>query len=353
MERSVTMLPSMRRRWDAVGRKLAFNARDRAGWEAWRAELIVRLRELTGYDTMLNAPLEPQITETATFDDHVRQRVEIQTEPGVILPLYVLIPRAGAPPYPAVLAPHGHGFGAKAGTAGDRSVPQIAEAIDTYNSDYGLQLVRAGFIVFCPDARGFGERQEEAAKADVLASSCQWINQMAYPLGQTVTGMWTWELHRLLDYVETRDDCDPAWIGCAGLSGGGLQTLWATALDVEERIKCAVISGYLYGYRESLLDMHTNCSCNYVPHLWEYVDMGDIGALIAPRPVLIETGDRDPLNGASGVANVTAQIDIMRRAYRLFDAEDRLVHDVFGGEHRWHGVEAIPFMQRWLGLARH
>jgi hypothetical protein len=56
------------------------------------------------------------------------------------------------------------------------------------------------------------------------------------------------------------------------------------------RIKAAVISGYFYGYKQSLLEMPDNCSCNYVPHLWEKVDMGDMGALIAPRTLLIETG---------------------------------------------------------------
>ena len=53
-----------------------------------------------------------------------------------------------------------------------------------------------------------------------------------------------------------------------------------TALD--DRVKCAVVSGYFYGYKQSLLEQHQNCSCNYVPRLYEHVDMGDVGALIAP-----------------------------------------------------------------------
>jgi hypothetical protein len=166
------------------------------------------------------------------------------------------------------------------------------------------------------------------------------------PLGQTVTGMWAWDLHRLIDYIETRDDCRADRIGCAGLSGGGLQTLWATAFD--ERIRCAVVSGYFYGYKEALLDGHTNCACNYVPHLYEHVDMGDIGALIAPRPLLIETGDQDGLNGASGLENVYSQLAITRRAYQTLDHEDGLAHDVFAGEHRWLGVQAIPWLKQFL-----
>jgi hypothetical protein len=262
------------------------------------------------------------------------------------MPVYVLIPKALPIPYPVVIAPHGHVSGGKIATAGCREIPEIADTIDKHNYDYGVQFAQAGFITFCPDARGFGERQEQAAKGNLLDSSCQWLNNMAYPLGQTVTGMWTWDIHRLIDYVQRRPDCRADRIGCAGLSGGGLQTLWATALD--NRIRCAVISGYLYGYKEALLDMCMGCSCNYVPHLYEYVDMGDIGALIAPRPLLVETGTKDHLNGASGLKNVYSQTRIMRKAYRLLGAQKLLYHDVFEGEHRWNGVQAIPWMKRFL-----
>ena len=340
--------PYMQKRWIQVGRKLAFSSSSRSEAAQWHTKLIRKLKHLTGYDTMLPADLEPRITAEVVLDGYVRQRVEIQTEPGITMPLYVLIPMQLEPPYAAVIAPHGHSSGGKLAVAGCRELPEIAETIDEHNYDYGVQFARAGFITFCPDARGFGERQEVASRDSILNQSCQWINNMAFPLGQTVTGMWTWDLHRLVNYVQTREDCIPDRIGCAGLSGGGLQTLWAAALD--ERIKCAVISGYLYGYKESLLDLHTNCSCNYVPHLYEYVDMGDIAALIAPRPLLVETGTQDDLNGVSGLDNVRAQMQIMRKAYDLLDSEDFLKHDIFEGEHRWNGVEAIPWMQQHLGL---
>ena len=336
--------PHMQNRWKAVGRKLAFSCEGRGEAARWRAMTRRKLKELIGYGTMLQAGLGPRITEEVVFDDYVRQRVEIQTEPGVVMPLYVLIPRDLPGPHPVVLAPHGHGSGGKMSVAGCREMPEVAERIDFYNKDYGVQFVRAGFITFCPDARGFGERQEKAARDSILNSSCQYLNNM--PLGQTVTGMWAWDMHRLIDYVQSREDCSPDRIGSAGLSGGGLQTMWASALD--QRIRCAVISGYMYGYKESLLDRHTNCSCNYVPHLYEYVDMGDIAALIAPRPLLIETGAGDAHNGARGLANVRSQVRTIRKAYRLVDAQRMVRHHVFEGPHRWNGCQAIPWMKRHL-----
>lgn len=338
--------PYLRRRWDAVERKLAFCATNNRAWKAWRAETTRTLRRLTGYNTMKKAPLNPRITEQHDCGNYIRQHVEIQTEPGVIMPLYVLIPKGSHGPYPAIIAPHGHEGGGKVAVAGCRINPNVAQAIDAYNYDYGVKFVQAGFITFCPDARGFGQRQEPASRGNILVPSCRWLNNMAYPLGQTVTGMWVWDIHRLIDYVQKRDDCLAETIGCAGLSGGGLQTLWSSALD--ERIKCVIISGYMYGYKESLLDLHTNCSCNYVPHLYEHLDMGDIGALIAPRPLLVETGNRDPLNGASGLKNVRSQMRIIRSAYRLLGVQRLLKHDVFEGEHRWNGVHTVNWMKRFL-----
>ena len=289
--------PYLQRRWKHVGRKLAFSARDRASWKAWQRRTRKKLRQLTGYDTMQKAPPKPRITDQILFEQYVRQRVEIQSERGVVVPMYVLIPREVKPPYNAVIAAHGHASGGKLGVCGCREHSSVSDTIDQHNYDYGVQFVKAGFIAFCPDARGFGERQEQLARDNILNASCQWINNMAIPLGQTVTGMWTWVIHRIVDYVQSRPDCRPDKIGCAGLSGGGLQTLWASALD--ERIRCAIVSGYLYGYKESLLDQHGNCSCNYVPHLYEHVDMGDIGALIAPRPLRSIQGTcTSPLTGS-------------------------------------------------------
>ena len=43
---------------------------------------------------------------------------------------------------------------------------------------------------------------------------------MAISLGQTVMGMWLWDLMRLADYALTCD-CVNGHISCVGFSGGG------------------------------------------------------------------------------------------------------------------------------------
>jgi dienelactone hydrolase len=334
--------PYLRARFDEVGQALRFHGSTPAEAAAWKKTAREQLGTLLGLPTMKGCDLNPRTTEKVDCGDYTRERLEIQTEPGIVMPVFVLTPKSGKPPYAVMIAPHGHGGGGKVAVAGVWDDPKVASAAASFNYDYGVHMVRAGFMVFCPDARGFGERQERVAKNDVLRSSCQFLNNMAMPLGQTVTGMWVWDLERLIDYIQTRPDCDVNRLGCGGLSGGGLQTLWLAAMD--DRVKAAVVSGYFYGVKDSLLDIYTNCSCNYVPHLWENADHGDLGALIAPRPLMVQSGDKDDLNGAGGLDNIRHQIETARRVYDVFGAAANLHHDVFSGPHRWDNTNTIPFL---------
>ncbi|MHB0874626.1 MAG: dienelactone hydrolase family protein [Anaerolineae bacterium] len=335
-------------RFDAVSRRLGFRATSIEEWRFWRQALEATVRRLTGYERLLPVPLNARLTEEVQRDGYRRQRVEIDTEPGVTMPLYVLLPDGPAGKAPAVIAAHGHGSGGKYSPAGCVEVPGIEAQVRDYNYDYGVQAARRGYVVFCPDARGFGERRESNYQSDdmLLSSSCSQLAHMGLPLGLTVAGMWAWDLSRLIDYALTRPEVEAPRIGCIGLSGGGLQALYLAAMD--ERVQCAVISGYFYGVRESLLVLSGNCDCNYVPQLWENADMGDLAALIAPRPLLIETGNHDPLNGASGVANVLRQYEITKSAYDLLGVPERIDHDVFEGAHLWHGTVAYEWLDRWL-----
>ena len=70
-----------------------------------------------------------------------------------------------------------------------------------------------------------------------------------------------WDLMRLIDYVAARGAWSLRELGCVGFSGGAMQTLCLAALD--ERVRWALISGYLYGVRGALLTLNNNCSCNY------------------------------------------------------------------------------------------
>ena len=356
IEKYYGSLKTVLNKYDKYARQDAFAGNNVAEFEEWRKKTRATLKELLGWKYMESCPLNPVITEKEELEEGIlREKVIIQVEPDTYMTMYILIPPKKEPDRDkkrnCFLALPGHQGAGKYSVAGCYEIPAVKKMIDYYHYDYGMQLARLGYVAICPDCRGFGERRDEALQKDsegaFLNSSCFQLAHMAEPLGMTVAGMCTWDVCRLLDYIEERNaaESDEAekWnmetIGCLGFSGGGMQTLWAAALD--DRIRQVVISGYLYGYKDSLLILNGNCSCNYVPNLWEHFDMGDIAALIAPRPLLIQSCREDHLNGPRGLVNVLEQLEIVKNAYSLYGCEEWLLHDVREGDHcfYWEPME--------------
>jgi dienelactone hydrolase len=344
-----TSLESMAKRYDDTTREYALLADTQEEYDIWKEQTRKRLCEISGISKCLRVPLTPQKLGSIEEEDYIREYWTIQTEPGVTMPFYLLNPKRKATGA-AMIVPHGHGPG-KDGTIGNTDNPAVAAHQEWFmKPSFAIELVREGYLVVCPDARGTGDRREFVQQGDTadccISNSHREILQVSIGFGQSAIGLFTWDLMRLVDFLCDDQRVDKDRIGCAGMSGGGQQTLWLAMLD--ERIKVAVTSGYFYGMKESLLLLPHNCSCNYVPGIWNTVDMGDMGALIAPRAFLIESGEQDPLNGKSGINNVLPQYETVKRAYRLLHAEDRLQHAVHKGGHVWDGTEVLPFIKKWL-----
>ena len=353
IETYYSTLQAMQKRFDAEKRKHRLVAETKEEYLLWKQQTRVLLADLIGLPKMQQCNLNPQTLEVVELPgDITREKVLIQVEPDIYMPMFILIPkklRTGT--VQCFIALPGHQGAGKFSVAGCYDIPVAMDCIEKFHYDYGMQLAKEGFVTFCPDCRGFGERRELALQKEEEASfkngSCYQISHMAEPLGMTLTGMNTWDIFRLLDYIQTRTEWNTGHIGCLGFSGGGMQTLWAAALD--DRISVAAISGYLYGYKEALLERNGNCNCNYVPHLWEHVDMGDIAALLAPRPVWVQSCREDHLNGSRGIANVTEQLDIMRKAYRFYQAEHQIHHEICPGGHQWHEENLAVYLNK-LGV---
>lgn len=343
-----TCKAGMIKRFDSLSRSNAMQADNLEEYKCWKQDTIGKLNKLIGLDKFEKTQMNPQIIESVKIEDDItREKVIIQVEDGVYMPMYILIPpKRDNNKQKCFIALAGHQGGGKYSVAGRRDIPAVSKMIDFYNYDYGLQMAKRGYVTLCPDPRGFGERREEELQKDdeasFLNSTCFGLAHMAELLGITVIGMCVWDTKILLDYIEQRNEWDLDEIGCMGFSGGGMQTLWASALD--ERIKKVIISGYLYGYKDSLLKLCNNCSCNYVPHLAEYVDMGDIAALIAPRPLMIQSCLDDHLNGERGMKNVYEQMETIKKAYGLFKKEDKIFHDIQSGGHKWHDENLDCFL---------
>lgn len=344
-------LPSMLKKFDRYARKDRFSGHTVKEFEEWRGRMRELLKGLLGFDRMEKSSLQPVVEEVAILPGNIRrEHVRIQVEPDVWMPMYLLIPGDATSHTRPFLCPPGHNGAGKYTVAGVKGYPAVEEKIRQYHYDYGMQLAELGYVAVCPDCRGFGERREAPEDTkDVsmaLRGDCYFLAHMGEPLGIPVAGMLAWDLMRAADYLEERGEWDADSISCLGFSGGGMQTLWLSVLD--DRVKLAVVSGYLYGFRDSLLTLNRNCSCNYVPHLWEHLDMGDMASLLAPRPFLIQSCADDRLAGPRGMANVTGQVDIVRKAYALYQAESRLIHEICEGGHRWHGEHLKEHLERLI-----
>lgn len=348
-------LQQMKSKYDRLARQDAFMGSTVQEYEIWKIQARNTLNRLLGLDKMEECPLCAEVLERVELEQGIiREKVLLQVEPETYMPVYILLPpRKGNQKQNCFIALPGHLGAGKYSVAGCSEIPAVQDAIERFHYDYGMQLAKMGYVAICPDCRGFGERRDEDLQSDTeeafLNSTCFQLAHMAEPLGETVAGMCTWDVMRLLDYIYERDEWNFDTIECLGFSGGGMQTLWAAAMD--DRIRQAVISGYLYGYKDSLLLLNNNCSCNYVPHLWEHFDMGDIASLIAPRPLLVQSCRADHLNGERGLQNVLEQMEIVRNAYSLNQKEKLLIHDIREDGHCWHEEPlraVLPFFESCL-----
>lgn len=302
-----------------------------------------------------------RLVSSCREEGYLRQKYVMQTLPFVEMPFYVLIPDGvdAKNPARAMLTFPAHGAN-KNTVCGIAETPEETEKIKAAPDEcYGREFVRRGYVVFCPDPPGYGERVEPMPSEDKsfvpdrerssLDSSCKDLAQTAEALGLSLTGLTVWELRRLLDYACGRpevkkDALGHPRIGCAGFSGGGADSMWLAALD--ERIRLAVISGYIHGYYDSLLECHL-CPCNYAPSLWLLGDICDICSLIAPRPLFAENGTTDVENGPYGIAGPSSQMEKIRQAYTLLGAPEALEHRTPEGIHRWYG-ECYSFVDQML-----
>ncbi|HEV8065020.1 MAG TPA: hypothetical protein VGP46_09320, partial [Acidimicrobiales bacterium] len=135
---------------------------------------------------------------------------------------------------------------------------------------------------------------------------------------------------------------DAGRIGVAGLSLGGTMSLFLAAWD--ERVSAAVVSGYFSSWAESHKMPWNMCGSQVLPGMLGRLEHVDLGALVAPRPLLIESGSADDL---FPVAVATAEFAKLADLYAAMGAADRLEHAVFEGGHQWNGA-GNAWLERWL-----
>jgi dienelactone hydrolase len=304
----------------------------------WRARTRGRLTDLLGQFPR-TVPLDLEVTETVELERYVRQRIVYDAEATMSVPAYLLVPRERRRAGPAVIAVHGHGPG-KAEVVG-ADTPDVRAAYAEHHGDYAHQLAEAGYVVLAPDLREFGERADWAP-AD--RDRCDANLAAAVAAGRVPMADNLFDLMAGIDVLSDHALVDPSRISVVGFSYGGTMALLLAAWDT--RIRAAVVSGYFSSFRAALRVPFNLCGSQVLPGMLAYLEHVDLGALIAPRPLLVETGDQDPLFPLDAARASFAELQTVYHAMRA--PNQALEHHVFEGGHRWDGATTLDFLDRWV-----
>jgi len=285
--------------------------------------------------------------EQVQCEGYIRKRVELTVIPGISFGAYILVPDGVTGKRPAILAIHGHGYGSRqiCGMLED-GTPDTGKP-DIYNH-FAVQLVKKGMAVIAPDVIGFGERRmlADLTEDPNAPSSCYRMASQLLLLGKTLTGLRVTELLGTLDYFAGLDEVDSERIGVIGFSGGSLLAYMTAALD--ERIRSSLLIGFPNTFKDSIIAVH-HCLCNYSPGILMHAELPELMGLIAPRPLFLESGDKDPIFPASGFEKAVQQL---KTIYAAAGAEDQLEYDLFPGVHEVSGRKSFDWLYRSLTEVR-
>lgn len=305
---------------------------------AWQMRARGTLRGLLGLplaDGMGEFRLEWTREDDPQWTEH---RFTFESEPGVAIPCHLVLPKGIGGKLPLVICLQGHGTGMHI-SLGRTKYPGDEADFDG-DRDFARQAVARGFAALAMEQRGFGEcGAQPNGEPD-----CTQIAMQALLLGRTLIGERCWDVSRAIDAVLAHFPMiDADRIALMGNSGGGTTTLYAAALD--ERIAAAMPSCALCGYHASI-GARRHCWCNCVPRVMRHFDMGDLAAMIAPRPLVAVNGATD---ADFPLASAMEQVEVARRVYAALGAEGRLRHVIGAQGHRFYAAQAWPAFEEVTG----
>lgn len=319
-------------------RKYAFSSTSLQEYFIWQLAFREELLALLGLQGCVTAQVNCQELATQDRGSYIEQKMGLEGDEGVLIPFYLLIPKK-APPFKPILAFHGHDPSAQycMGQYPDRKTESANLAVE---NNYAQVLADAGYLVGVVEQRGLGERLTRQVARE-SGRSCRHL-AFAYLLqGRSLLGERIRDGMCAINYLLSRPDITGV-LGCTGHSGGGATALWLAALD--ERIHTAVVSGYFNSFKSSILAME-HCECNYVPGILTLAEMGDLAALMAPRPLCVLHGQQDPIFPVQGSVG---QFEVVRQAYALHGAGTACRLAIHAGGHAYHKQSALEWFAKNL-----
>lgn len=270
-------------------------------WSAQRATLRAELWRLLG--DLPPRPTRPavQTLSRETHDGYLLERFQFDNGAGATVPGVLLLPTGASGKVPGILYCHWHGG------EYDKGKVELFERAHT-PEEPGPALARRGYAVLAIDAYCFGERHGRGPGSDERGSAGE-LTASKYNLwlGRTLWGMILRDDLMALDYLAARPEVDASRLGVTGISMGATRTWWLMALD--ERLKAGAAVACLTRYQN--LIAHQGLKYHgiyyYVPGMLRHFDTEAVIALIAPRALLCQNGDRDEGSPVDGIREIEAR----------------------------------------------
>lgn len=311
-------------------------------WKARRPELRRALLEMLGlWPEPERGDLEARITGTVDRPEFTVEKLVFRSLPGLYVTGNLYRPKQVDAPLPAILYVCGH---AKVEDDG------VIFGNKAHYQHHAEWYAANGYVCLVVDTLQLGE--VPGLHHGTYRDGLWWW----YSRGYTPAGVEAWNGVRALDYLVSRPEVDPRRLGVTGRSGGGATSWWLGAID--DRLSVVVPVAGITDLRDHVCGgdfpgPHTNgvveghCDCMYVvnTHRWDY---DTIAALVAPKALLVENTDSDPIFPEGGVRRIH---DRLRTVYDWYDAADRLGLVVGRGGHVDSGEirhASFAFMDRWL-----
>ncbi|MDQ1296306.1 MAG: hypothetical protein QG611_284, partial [Bacteroidota bacterium] len=228
-------------------------------------------------------PLNAKTTRAFNKNGYKVENIIYESLPGFYVTASLFIPDRIKKPAPAILFCSGH----------------TAEA---FRSEYYqltlLNLVKKGFIVLAIDPAGQGERLQYFDPEKGESSIGRPTLEHSYPAVQvlltarSIARYFVWDGIRGIDYLVSRKEVDPSRIGVHGLSGGGTQTAYISALD--DRVAAAAPSNYITSFKRLLESVGVQDGEQNLYHeISGGIDHADFIEARAPKPTLRMATTRD------------------------------------------------------------
>ncbi|MGQ9503474.1 MAG: alpha/beta hydrolase family protein [Thermogutta sp.] len=298
-------------------------------WQHRCEEYRRALREMLGLDPLPpKTDLKATITGVLERDDFRVEKLHFQSLPNLYVTANLYLPKNVVAPVPAVLYLCGHA---------QVKINNVSYGNKAHYHFHAVWFARHGYACLVLDSLQLGEI--EGIHHGTYRYGMWWWNNRGY----TPAGVEAWNCVRALDYLQSRPEIDGSRIGVTGRSGGGAYSWWIAAIDT--RIKAAVPVAGITDLQNHVLDgcVEGHCDCMYFVNTYRW-DYPMIAALVAPRALLIDNGDHDPIFPEDGVRRV---YEAARKIYRLYGAEDKISIFISNAGH-----EDTPPIQeaafRWL-----